>query len=108
VVASKASEPVKTLVFEWDGQDWPYVRGRNTARITRDVRQTTGMSLNRAEQLMGSDADLDVVVALLCAAMLQQGVTPDYEDLLDRVSPDSPLTVKLVDGVPDPEPHGGS
>lgn len=98
----------KTLMLGFDGAEWPYLRGRNTARIVRDVRQMTGMSVNHAEQLITSDPDVDVMATLLCAAMLQSGVRPDFEDLLDRITGDNPVTARLAEGVPDPEADGGN
>lgn len=106
-MAAKA-ERAQTLVFAFNGEEFPFVYGRCTARILRDVRQATGMTVPRAMELLGSEPDIDAVVTLYVAAAMQAGVNVDAEALLDSVSYANPVTVRLVDGVPDPEALGGS
>lgn len=108
VRAVKDAEPTKTLMLSFDGDEYPFVYGRCTARILRDVRRVTGMTVPKALELFGSEPDIDVIVTLYMAAAMQSGVTPDFDSLLDAVSYENPVQIRLVDGVPDPEALGGS
>lgn len=102
------AEPVNTLMLSFDGDEYPFVYGRCTARILRDVRKATGMTVPRAMELLGTEPDIDAVVTLFVAAAMQAGATLDVERLFDEVSYERPVTVRIVDGVPDPEALGGS
>lgn len=96
------AKPKKYPHLGFDGNVYPYVRGNNTARIVRQVRQVTGQSPNEAEQLLSSAADVDVFAVLFYAAALQAGADPNFEALLDEINAESKITLEMRE-LDDPE-----
>lgn len=99
-----AKKKATVLHLSFDGKSYPYERGNNTARLVRQVRQVTGVSILEAERALNGDgADIDVALVLYYAAALQAGEDPNFEALLDEVSETHFITVEMRELEDDPE-----
>lgn len=64
-----------------------------TPKISRKVRQETGVSVAKAMVLVETDPDLDLIAAIVYAGALQADMTADLEELEEWVTYDAEYEV---------------
>ena len=71
-----------------------------TGRQRMKVRSVTGVSLMEALAQLGTQPDLDTVAVLYYAAAIQSGEDPNWNTIIDSVTPEAPITLAFVEDEP--------
>ena len=95
-MATKAKIDNSKIVIQIDGVTYELTPGNLTGAIVRQVREATGMSLNKAMQQMADDADLDTLAVVCFAAALQAGKKADFSKIEASVSYTSDIKIEQV------------
>jgi hypothetical protein len=74
--------------------------GQVTGRHRMKVRSVTGVSLMESLAQLGTQPDLDTVAVLYYAAAVQAGDDPNWNTIIDSVTPDTPIALAFVEDEP--------
>ena len=74
--------------------------GQVTGRQRMKVREATGVSLMTALAQLSTSPDLDTVAVLYYAAAIQAGADPNWNTIIDSVTPETPIALSLVEDEP--------
>lgn len=87
-----------TVTITVDGDhSFTFRSGDITARIARQVRQATGMSLMKAMRLLGEEPDLDVLAAVCYAGALQTNPSYPFDEIEQLITYDADYDASIDD-----------
>jgi len=94
---SRPSTDSPGLQIDLDGQTYIVRQADLTPRDVAALRKATGMSWVGLAKALQADPDIDLIAALVWLARRTKGQDADYDSVLDELSYESDLSIKVED-----------